>query len=292
MNNNPIGIFDSGVGGLTVFSKLVKQLPNENYIYFGDTKNLPYGTKSKDELIKLAKNIFDFYAEQKAKAVIMACNTTSAVTYEVLKNDYDFIIYPVIQIAAKCISEQPIKKIGVLSTQATADSHAYRNSIQKYNNSIEVFEQGCPGWVQIVENKTFEDKESIQLVKDYLEKITENQVDKVILGCTHYPYLRNILNKFVDDNLFIDPAECFVDYIYNDLEIKNLTTIKQDYKPKFIVSAEPENFFNAAEMFYQLDKIPTVVWTCKCEVKSIYDIILNTYQVKIRNSKWKKFYLF
>ncbi len=259
MNNNPIGIFDSGVGGLTVFSKLVKQLPNENYIYFGDTKNLPYGTKSKDELIKLAKNIFDFYAEQKAKAVIMACNTTSAVTYEVLKNDYDFIIYPVIQIAAKCISEQPIKKIGVLSTQATADSHAYRNSIQKYNNSIEVFEQGCPGWVQIVENKTFEDKESIQLVKDYLEKITENQVDKVILGCTHYPYLRNILNKFVDDNLFIDPAECFVDYIYNDLEIKNLTTIKQDYKPKFIVSAEPENFFNAAEMFYQLDKIPTVV---------------------------------
>lgn len=256
MNSNPIGIFDSGVGGLTVFSKLAKILPEENYIYFGDTKNLPYGSKTKDELVALAKNIFDFFAQKKAKAVIMACNTTSAVTYDILKNDYDFIIYPVIQIASKCIANQNSKRIGVLSTEATANSHAYKNSIKKHNPTIEVFEQGCPGWVQIVESKTFKDQNSIKLVQEYLNKIKEKNVDNIILGCTHYPYLRNILNQFEDDDIFIDPAECFVEHIYNDLENKNLLNLKKDYEPIFIVSAEPENFLKAADLFYKIETMP------------------------------------
>lgn len=259
MNNNSIGIFDSGVGGLTVFSKLIKKLPDENYIYFGDTKNLPYGAKSKDELIKLAKNIFDFYAKQKTKAVIMACNTTSAVTYDVLKDDYDFIIYPVIQIASKCIANENIKRIGVLSTEATANSHAYKTEIQKYDSSIEVFEQGCPGWVQIVENKTSDQAESIELIKEYLNKITSKNVDKIILGCTHYPYLRNILNTFADDSLFIDPADYFVEHIFNDLTVKDLLCEEKEFEPKFLVSADPENFKKSAELFYNIDKMPHLV---------------------------------
>lgn len=259
MNNNSIGIFDSGVGGLTVFSKLIKKLPDENYIYFGDTKNLPYGSKSKEELIKLAKNIFDFYAKQKVKAVIMACNTTSAVTYDILKDDYDFIIYPVIQIASMCIANQNIKRIGVLSTVATANSNAYKTEIQKHNPTIEVFEQGCPGWVQIVEDKTFDQTKSIELVKKYLEKVTSKNVEKIILGCTHYPYLRNILNTFSDAGLFIDPADCFVDYIYNDLNNKNLLCEQKEFEPKFLVSADPENFEKSAELFYKLDKTPILI---------------------------------
>lgn len=259
MNNNPIGIFDSGVGGLTVFSKLIKKLPDENYIYFGDTKNLPYGSKSKDELVKLAKTIFDFYAKRKVKAVVMACNTTSAVTYDVLKNDYDFIIYPVIQIASKCIASENVRRIGVLATEVTSNSHAYKTEIQKHNPSIEVFEQGCPGWVQIVENKTFTNKESITLVKEYLDKVTSKNVDKIVLGCTHYPYLKNILNSFCEENLFIDPADCFINYIFNDISAKNLTCTQKEFEPQFIVSADPENFRKAAELFYNLEKIPTLM---------------------------------
>lgn len=259
MNNNPIGVFDSGVGGLTVFSKLIKKLPNENYIYFGDTKNIPYGSKSPEELIKLAKNIFDFYAKQKAKAVIMACNTTSAVTYEVLKDDYDFIIYPVIQIASKCIAELDAKKIGVLATEATVNSHAYKREIQKHNPSIEVFEEGCPGWVQIVENKTFDQIESIDLIKEHLNKITSKNADKIVLGCTHYPYLKGILASFCDKNLFIDPAECFVDHIYNDLLEKDMLCDQKEFEPKFLVSADPENFRKSAELFYELEKAPTLI---------------------------------
>ncbi len=259
MNNNPIGIFDSGVGGLTVFSKLVKILPDENYIYFGDTKNLPYGSKTKDELVKIAKNIFDFYAQKKTKAVVMACNTTSAVTYDVLKDDYDFVIYPVIQIASKCIASKDYNRIGVLSTEATAISHAYQSSIQKYNPNIEVFEQGCPGWVQIVENKTFNEQKSVDLIKEYLKKTTENNVDKIILGCTHYPYLRNILNNYAPEEMFIDPAECFVEHILNDLSSKDMLADKQEFPPQFFVSDQPENFLNASELFYKLEKAPTLI---------------------------------
>lgn len=259
MQNNSIGIFDSGVGGLTVFSKLVKKLPDENYIYFGDTKNLPYGAKSKEELIKLARNIFDFYAKKKVKAVVMACNTTSAVTYDVLKNDYDFIIYPVIQIAAKCIASKSLNRIGILSTEATANSHAYKTEIQKHNPSIEVFEQGCPGWVQIVENKTSTETESIELVKEYLEKIISKNVDKIILGCTHYPYLKNTLNQFAHDDLFIDPADCFVEHIFNDLKNKNLLSSKREFEPQFLVSSDPENFRKSAELFYKIENLPLLV---------------------------------
>ena len=94
MNNNPIGIFDSGIGGLSVFSRLINILPNENYIYFGDTLNLPYGSKTKDELVKISSDIFDFFVQKNVKAVVMACNTTSATVYDVLKSNYDFEIYP------------------------------------------------------------------------------------------------------------------------------------------------------------------------------------------------------
>lgn len=259
MNNNSIGIFDSGIGGLTVFNKLIKLLPDENYIYFGDTKNLPYGSKTKDELIKLAKNIFDFYAKKNVKAVVMACNTTSAVTYPVLKNDYDFEIYPIIQIASKYISKQNINRLGILATQATINSHAYSTEINKYNPNIKIIEQACPEWVQIVENQTSNDIESIELIKHYLNNILKENVDKIVLGCTHYPYLRNVLSKFADSEMFIDPAEYFVNHIYNDLTSKDLLAEKKVFEPQFIVSSEPEKFKDAAQLFYKLDKKPELI---------------------------------
>lgn len=259
MNNNPIGVFDSGVGGLTVFSKLIKSLPNEKYIYYGDTKNLPYGTKTKEELIKIAERIFDYFVSRKVKAVVMACNTTSALTYDILKDNYDFDIYPIIQTAAKCISELPIKSLGTLSTPATATSHAYKNEINKYNHNIKVTEIGCPGWVQIVEDKTQDSEESIALVKKYATELIDKKVDKIVLGCTHYPYLLDILTKFAPKDLFIDPSEFFVDFIMSDLKKKGLLTNQKPQEPEFIVSSEAKNFKKAAELFYEIEELPAVV---------------------------------
>ena len=151
-NTLPIGFFDSGVGGLSVFSKFRKKLPNENTLYFGDLVHLPYGNKTKEELIGFATNILNFFNRQEVKAVVIACNTSSAQAFETIKNDYDFKIYPIIQSCAKVISEiKGIKRVGVFATEATVSAGTYTKELKKYNSDIEVKELARKNWVSIVE---------------------------------------------------------------------------------------------------------------------------------------------
>lgn len=260
MDNRPIGVYDSGIGGLTVFSKLYKLLPNENYIYFGDTENIPYGTKTKEELIIITHRIMNFFKEKNVKAVVMACNTTSATAYDSLVNDFDFMLYPVIQTACKVISQMSVKKIGTLSTEATANSHAYKKYLTKYNPNLEVIEHGCPGkWVEIVENHAQNLPENFDIIKNNLNFLLNENVDKIILGCTHYPYLKELLTKIAGKDIFIDPAEFFTQYIADDLKSKNHTSDKKYYEPKFFVSANPEKFKESSQIFYQTKELPTLV---------------------------------
>lgn len=259
MNNKPIGFFDSGVGGLTVFEKVKKLLPNENYIYFGDLKNIPYGEKSKEELIKLADTIFKFLEEKNVKAVVMACNTTSANTYDTLKDNYNFKIYPLIQSCAGIIAKLPVRKIGVFATEATIKSGVYGRELKKHNPNLEVFEMSCPPWVKIVEEKLENEPESIACVKEYLEKMLKNKPDKIVLGCTHYPYLLNIMEKYAPREMFIDPGECFAEFIKSDLEKNGLLKEEKQGSEKFFVSANPEKFKIASGMFYPIKELPTLV---------------------------------
>lgn len=253
MNNRPIGIFDSGVGGLSVFAKLIKLLPNENYIYFGDTKNMPYGNKSKEELISAATDIFNFFQEQNAKAVVMACNTTSATVYDILKDKYNFKIYPIIQTAAKYISAQNYSSVGIFATTATINAHAYKKAINLHNSKIEVFETPCPDWAYIVEHHLQNMPENINNIKTIVEKMLEHKPDKIILGCTHYPYLIDILTKYADTDIFMDPAECFAKYIADDIILSGLENNSQNYKPKFYVSSNPNQFKISSELFYKVE---------------------------------------
>ena len=258
-NQAPLAFFDSGVGGLTVFDKVKKLLPNENCLYFGDTKNMPYGEKSEEQLIEFADNIFRFFEEKGAKAVIMACNTTSAVTYEKLKDNYNFKIYPIIQSVCKDLAQlDGVKKLAVIATPATIKSHAYSNEIAKYNAEIEVIEQSAPNWVRIVEEHRINQPQSIEQVKEILDIILPQKPDKIVLACTHYPYLLNVLKKFADENIFIDPAQNFAKIIKEDLGKNNLLNEKFEYE-KFYVSSDPENFKEASKMFYQLNELPEVV---------------------------------
>lgn len=265
MNNKPItqkniAFFDSGVGGLTVFEKVKNILPNENYIYFGDLKNIPYGPKSKAELIEIADKIFKFLETKDVKAVVMACNTTSANTYDELKDNYSFKIYPIIQSCANVISKLPIQKIGVLATEATIKSGAYGRELKKHKKNLEVFEMSCPPWVGIVEEKKQNEVKSVACVDLYLGKILENHPDKVILGCTHYPYLLDILQKFAPKDLFIDPANYFAEFIKEDLTKNNmLNDSKVAGSEEFFVSSNPENFKEAASMFYPIKDLPILV---------------------------------
>lgn len=258
IKNNIIGVMDSGVGGLTVLKQMLEICPNEKYLYFGDTKNLPYGEKTKDELIKISKKIFDFYKKNNAKAVIMACNTTSATVYEELKNDYDFTIYPVIQTVSSLIAKENFKKIAVMATSATVNSGKYKQELQKHNHSTEVFEQACPLWVPLVENK-LDNVDENEIIKKYLDKVLAFKPDKVILGCTHYPYLLDKLAKYAPKELFINPASIFAKYIKNDLQKKGLLTGSTCGSVEYYASANPEEFKQNAKLFLSIEKQPELV---------------------------------
>ena len=253
--NNPIAFFDSGVGGLTVFEKVKKLLPHENYLYFGDTKNMPYGEKTEEQLIQFADNIFKFFERKKAKAVVIACNTSSAVAYEKLKNNYNFKIYPIIQSVCSTLARLDVKKLCVIATPATIKSHTYSREIAKYNPNMQVIEIPAPNWVRIVEEHRINQPQSIEQVKEILEIAQSYSPDKIVLACTHYPYLMNILKKFMPEDKFIDPSVYFAQNIKNDLSILN---DKFEYE-KFYVSADPENFKTASQLFYQLKELPELI---------------------------------
>lgn len=257
-DNRPIGFFDSGVGGLTVFAKVKEILPFENTIYFGDTKNMPYGEKTEEQLIEFADKIFKFFEHKKAKAVVMACNTTSAVTYEKLKNNYNFKIYPIIQSVCSTLAAMPIKKLGVIATPATISSHAYSKEIHKYNPDMDVFELAAPNWVRIVEEHRINQPHSILQVKEILETMEKFSPDKIVLACTHYPYLKDVLKKFVPEDKFIDPSVYFAQNIKEDLQKNNMLNALlqgEDIYNDFYVSSDPQNFKLASKMFYDVNSV-------------------------------------
>ena len=256
MDKSPIGFFDSGVGGLSVYARFREALPYENTIYFGDLKNLPYGNKSQEELIGFARNILNFFKSKNVKAVLIACNTSSALAYDKIKDEYDFRIYPIIQSCAKVISAMNFKRLGVFATQGTVNSGAYKREIMKYNSDIDILEIACPNWVSIVEgvNNNINPESDIEF---HIKEMMKFMPDKIILGCTHYPYLMNIIKKYAPEELFIDPAKLFVNYVKNDLGgfLNKGISIGAE---EFVVSANPELFVKNATLFYDVKTLPSV----------------------------------
>lgn len=256
--DSPIGFFDSGVGGLSVYSKFKNILPNENTLYFGDLAHLPYGNKSKEELIGYARNILDFFKSKDVKAVVIACNTSSAQAYDVIKNEYDFKIYPITQSCTKVIASDNVNKIGVFATESTVSAGVYTKEITKHNPKIEVKEIACPNWVSVVENGAYENSDAINDIKKHMGEMAKFKPDEIILGCTHYPYLLPILHRIAPDYKFIDPAEIFVNFIKSDLkELLNPST-NTGFEQIF-VSANPESFVKHSQIFYEVNTLPTLV---------------------------------
>ena len=235
-------------------------MPNEDYIYYGDLKNSPYGEKTREQLIEYAENIFEFFMNKDVKAVVMACNTTSAIAYENIKDKYDVKIYPIVQSCANVLSLLELNKLGVFATPVTINSHIYSKGINKYNENMEVFEIACPEWVKIVESGEEHYDSTREIVKKYLDLMMKNSPDKIVLGCTHYPYLRSVLSDVYGEDIFIDPSIIFSNYIKYDLEKNSLLNNNEHNGTEdFYVSANPLEFKNAAKMFYELKEIPQLV---------------------------------
>ena len=250
-DNNSIGLLDSGVGGLSVLSELYKIMPNQNYIFFGDTKNVPYGTKSSNEIFNLTKNILEYFISRNVKNVDFACNTTSAVAYDELKNYFQskINIFPLIQSVASYAIEglKDNDTIAILATKATINSKKYEQEIKKYNSNIKVIGIDCTGFVEIVENRLYDDGNSLELIKEKLKIAKNNNAKRVVLGCTHYPYLVNIFKENLDVEYF-NPALSLAQIIKNELkEGKNSIG-----NCEFYVSKNPEEFKLSAQTFFNV----------------------------------------
>ncbi|MBR4110700.1 MAG: glutamate racemase [Clostridia bacterium] len=200
MDNRPIGIFDSGCGGLTVLKEYLNLLPNENYIYFGDTARLPYGSKSKQTIIEFSKQIVNFLISKDVKMIIIACGTASACAYDVLKDLYDIPIRSIITPTAKAVDD---KEIGVIATKGTINSNAWEESILAFHNDSLVISKACPLFVPLVE-EGFANTEVAKLVaKDYLNVFENSNISSLILGCTHYPILEKTIKETIANNINI-----------------------------------------------------------------------------------------
>lgn len=252
-NNSPIAFFDSGLGGLTVLDQVRKILPDESYIYFGDTLHVPYGTKSKEQLLEYSKDILAFFAQKKCKALVMACNTTSSLIYEEIKDSCNFKIYPIIQSVAKIISEYDIERIGLFATKGTVNSNAYPREIHRYNPNMKLFAKACPNWVEFVEDNKIDTPVAIDTIRSDLSEMMKNNPQKIILGCTHYPFLLKILSRFVDADSFINPAISFADFIKSDLESSNLLANSSEKSTQYFVSANPESFNKSVKSIFDIN---------------------------------------
>ncbi len=243
-----IGVLDSGVGGLSVLSELHKLMPNQDYIYFGDTKNIPYGTKSQEEIYTFTKNILNFFMTKNVKNVVFACNTTSAVAYEQLKKDFEnkLKIFPLIQTVAKSIQEDLSDgdTVAILATRATINSNKYTEEIKKYNKNLNIIGIDCTGFVEIVENRLYEDKNSLELIKSKLALAKDSK--RIVLGCTHYPYLVDIFKTILNKDYF-NPAICL-----SKIVKESINQTKKEGSVEFYVSKNPDNFKQSGKMFFDI----------------------------------------
>ena len=259
-----IGVFDSGVGGLTVFKELIKQLPDEDVVYFGDTARVPYGTKSKETIIRFSLENILFLLQKEVKIIGVACNTSSSLALPTLKRHFKKPIIGVISPGAKeAVYATRNQRIGVIATSATINSHAYAREIKKINPAAEIFSQACPLFVPLAEEGWLKEKVVVAIAEKYLLPLKKAKVDTLILGCTHYPLLKPVIKKVMGEGVrLIDSAQQVVREVKQVLGEEGLLAMDRKPRPEytFFVSDEPQNFQRLAKRFlgFNLDKVKKV----------------------------------
>lgn len=204
----PVGVFDSGVGGLTVAREIMRQLPNEKIVYFGDTARVPYGSKSKDTILRYSRQIVRFLKTKGVKAIVVACNTASALALEEIRHEIDMPIIGVVKPGAKVAVEKTVNgKVGVIATEATISSGLYTDYIKAQDDKIIVYGKACPLFVPLVEEGWLKDSVTEEVAGRYLSELKNENIDTLVLGCTHYPLLRNMIGKLMGDEVtLVNPA--------------------------------------------------------------------------------------
>ncbi len=249
----PIGMFDSGVGGLSVAREIMRQLPNEKIVYFGDTARVPYGSKSKDTILRYSRQIIRFLKTKNVKAIVIACNTASAFALEEIKEEIELPIIGVIKPGAKTAVENTVnKRIGVIGTEGTIKSAIYEEFIHKLDKDVQVYGKACPLFVPLVEEGWLHDEVTDIVVKRYLTELMDKDIDTLIMGCTHYPLLRNTIGKIMGEGVnLVNPAYETAVGLFEMLKKHNLNSKSEinccSEMYDFYVSDAPDKFKKFAD---------------------------------------------
>ncbi len=248
----PIGVFDSGIGGLTVVKRLASTLQNESIVYFGDTARVPYGSKSNSTVIEYSIQNTKFLLQKNIKALVVACNTASSIAIPDLKKMFDIPIIGMIEPGSRmALKKSKSNKIGVIGTRATINNLAYSNEIKKLNNSAQVIEKPCPLFVPLAEEGWIKHKATYEIAEEYLKELREVGIDTLVLGCTHYPILSEVIQEVIGSNVtLIDSGVASSEVIKSELEKLNLlSNSDQPGVQEYYVSDIPAKFKEVAELF-------------------------------------------
>ncbi len=243
----PIGVFDSGVGGLTVAREIMRNLPSEKIVYFGDTARVPYGSKSQNTIIRYSRQIIRFLQTENVKAIVAACNTASAFALEEVQKEFDIpilgVITPGVKTAAKATKNS---KVGVIGTEGTIGTGIHRQYLQAIDPDIQVFGKPCPLFVPLVEEGWLKDPITIEIARRYLQELCQEGIDTLILGCTHYPLLRSTLSELLGESVtLVNPAyETALELkrLLEKLDLINPGQKEEEFPYRFYVSDLAEKF--------------------------------------------------
>ena len=248
----PVGVFDSGIGGLTVVKRIASTIPNEDIVYFGDTARVPYGSKSNSTVIEYSIQDAKFLINKNVKAIVVACNTSSSIALKELRKQFNVPIIGMIEPGAKyALKETRNGKIGVIGTRATISNKAYSSEIKRLNPGVEVFEKACPLFVPLAEEGWIKHKAAYDIAEEYLKELREKKIDTLVLGCTHYPILSEVIQEVIGSDVkLVDSGISSAESVKAELDRIGLNTNK--FSPgnqEYFVSDIPAKFKEVAELF-------------------------------------------
>lgn len=245
-----IGVFDSGVGGLTVVKSLLEKLPNENIVYLADNKHMPYGDKTNEQIIKYVQDDVKFLNNYDLKAILIACNTADSIASDKIRQTSSIPVFGVIEDTCKqAVRLTKNDRIGVIATTATINADVYHKELLRFNPHIKVYNQACPFLVPLIEEGKFDigNQEIRFILEDYLSPLIENDIDTLILGCTHYELLSEIIKDMYPQLNLVSSSRCVIDNLAKQIEQNDNTNNEQLY----FVSSDSEKFKDVASMIIQ-----------------------------------------
>lgn len=252
MDSRPIGVFDSGIGGLTVVKEIMEQLPHESIVYFGDTARVPYGTKSKETVTRYSFQCIKFLLEKKVKAIVVACNTASAASLDTVKQSFDIPFVGVVEPGAITACQvTKTNKIGIIGTEGTVSSGAYEKEINVINNDVKMVLKACPLFVPIAE-EGWQDTEIARLTaEEYLSDLRGKDIDALVMACTHYPLLEKTINSVLGPEIkLVNPAYETAKALKSMLHEQNIQSKgSKNAVYEFYVSDNPVKFKKVGENF-------------------------------------------